>query len=297
MRNINQKAWNLLLSDEKTALNLQYGMNKSSWEAGEVMNKSHYKYLEIKYRAEAFLKLFTEHFKYFENIIPEGVTGSKEVIRYIDLVITNREKLNTAVHIIKEEFGQWLDRDTQISEQMKKWEKSENAYAHSLYHLIKEFDRWNNFRILPPDIQEPSAFKRRNKKVHLKHIKITSTVPEISIPKIKKILGKGSGSKVYLPLITNQNNLYIISVRNTAPVIKQTTELNLYIFKAQKEAEIYITLIKDYLQQEKKTCNDGLQFWPKYRDAIKVAINYELIQKIVPSRRYLILALNKLEFY
>ena len=43
------KAWQILNKDEKTALMLTFNQKKSSWEAGDIMDKSHYKYLEITY--------------------------------------------------------------------------------------------------------------------------------------------------------------------------------------------------------------------------------------------------------
>lgn len=299
MRNINPQAWAILLPDEKTALNLQYSLNKSSWEAGEVMNKSHYKYLEIKYRAEAFLKLFTEYFQYFNNLIPDGVTGDARVLKYMDLVISQRYKVPQALTLIHGGPG-WDNPHWEevLTQQMKKWEISENPYAHSFYQIIKEFDRWNNHRILPVTIQEPSAFKRRNKKVYLKHIKITASVPGISVSKISQILGPSNkGPRIYLPLITDSQEVYCLAIRDTKPVYQQITSLNLYVFKTEEVALEYINLLYEYITQDKKTCNTGLIFWPKYRDIIKRALNYEAIHKIVPSRRYLILALNKLEFY
>lgn len=299
-KKFNQKAWGMLLENEKMALSLQYVMSKSSWEAGEIMDKSHYKYLEIKYRAETFLKMFTDHFEKLDEVIPSDIRGSQEVREYFVLCIEKRMKLPEVYDILNEKYGYTgkRTRELQIIEQMRAWEKSENAYELVTYNLIKEFDRWNNFRILPIDIQEPSAFKRRNKKVHLKHIKTTCTVPEISVEKIKKILGAKRGQpKVYMPIITDENKLYLIEIRKTEPAIKQASELNLYLFEDKLHATEYIELLKGYVEPKIKKCIEGLQFWPKYRESIKRALNYEAIQKIVPSRRYLQLALQKLAFH
>lgn len=299
-KKFNQKAWGMLLEDEKMALSLQHVMSKSSWEAGEIMDKSHYKYLEIKYRAETFLKMFTDHFEKLDEVIPSDIRGSQEVREYFVLCIEKRMKLPEVYDILNEKYGYTgkRTRELQIIEQMRAWEKSENAYELVTYNLIKEFDRWNNFRILPIDIQEPSAFKRRNKKVHLKHIKTTCTVPEISVEKIKKILGAKRGQpKVYMPIITDENKLYLIEIRKTEPAIKQASELNLYLFEDKLHATEYIELLKGYVEPKIKKCIEGLQFWPKYRESIKRALNYEAIQKIVPSRRYLQLALQKLAFH
>ena len=58
MNEIQNKAWNLLTEKEKQALTLGLGYAKSSWEVGEMMGLSHYKFLELKERAERFFKLF-----------------------------------------------------------------------------------------------------------------------------------------------------------------------------------------------------------------------------------------------
>jgi hypothetical protein len=50
MELLTSKAWGLLTEEEQTALKLQLGLGKSSWQASEIMGKAHYKYLEIKKR-------------------------------------------------------------------------------------------------------------------------------------------------------------------------------------------------------------------------------------------------------
>src|SRR5690606_16454524 len=87
---MSKKAWNLLLPDEKMALTLSVINEKSTWEAGELMNKSHYKYLEILQRAKTFLAIFQRHFKLFDELIPSYVYGNSEVKEYFRLVIEKR---------------------------------------------------------------------------------------------------------------------------------------------------------------------------------------------------------------
>ncbi len=54
-------------------------------------------------------------------------------------------------------------RDKVMDNILYKMQKSTNKGEKDLFDLIIEFDRWNNFRILPKNWQQPSAFKRRNK--------------------------------------------------------------------------------------------------------------------------------------
>ena len=69
MNEIQNKAWNLLTEKEKQALTLGLGYAKSSWEVGEMMGLSHYKFLELKERAERFFKLFEGYFSKYPSLV------------------------------------------------------------------------------------------------------------------------------------------------------------------------------------------------------------------------------------
>lgn len=300
MGQLNKKAYSILSEKEKLVLNLQHLEKKSSWEAGEVLDLAHYKLLEIQYRANHFFKLFTSYFTLFPELICEEVSGNKEVKKYLELVIEKRLPVHEAYNQLNEAFGFTgkNQRDREIEEQLTTWGKSDNAYELALYDLVKEFDRWNNFRVLPPSLREPSAFKRRNKNILKKHIKVTTSVPDISIEKIEKLFGHKKGYKaIYLPIITETRNVVVFKLKGNDKTISELTTLNLYMFDSASRANEYIQLIFEYTQQGTKKCKVGLEFWPKYREIIKAAINYEPIQKIVPARRYLQLALKKLTYY
>lgn len=296
---MNKLAWGILTEDEKSAVTLQHVHEKSSWQAGEILNKSHYKYLEIKYRGEQFLKLFTQHFSLFDTIVPINTSGNQEVKDYFTITIQQRRKVSEAYTELNTRYGYTGNnqREEEVIKQMKAWEQSDNPYDLTLYNLIKEFDRWNNFRILPIQIQEPSAFKRRNKKAHQKNIKISSTIPDISIPKIKKLFGERSKDKViWIGIISQRRDSHLIAIKDTASVQEQITQINFYIFEDKAIAKEYLELVFDYTQPAAKKCKDGLEFWPRYREVIKLARNYEAIQKIVPSRKTLQMALNKISY-
>lgn len=61
---------------------------------------------------------------------------------------------------------------------MKRLKESEDEWDKDTLRLILEFDRWNNFRILPRMLQQPSAFKRRSNK----RIRYTSNISLIEYP-------------------------------------------------------------------------------------------------------------------
>lgn len=60
MNEFQKKAWDCLTQKEQQSLFLQLSENKSSWEAGEILKLSHYKYLEIRERSEKFFRLFSD---------------------------------------------------------------------------------------------------------------------------------------------------------------------------------------------------------------------------------------------
>lgn len=293
---LNDKAWNMLTMDERSALRLQLGLGKSSWQSGEIMKRSHYKYLEIKYRAEHFLKLFTEYINLFGEVIPPNVSGNKDVLNYLRLCIEDRMKPMAALEILNKEkriIKSVLNE--KIINQVEEWQDSKNAYEVTLYNLVMDFDRWNNFRILPKAVQEPSAFKRRIKNSYKKQIKVTTNIPTISLDKLIKHYQTKNNPSVWVPLIyKNQPAVFKMKLNNQSYSIFKT--IGLYVFDYKKDAEEYIEAVAEYTGKGKKACTDGLDFWPKYREQIKKAKNYMDIQKITPSRKYLQTALSKLEY-
>lgn len=292
---LNKLAWQLLTDDEKMALSLQLGMEKSSWESGEIMARSHYKYLEIKYRATHFLKMFTEHLDVYETLFPKYITGDKLAIRYFDLCIGERNKPMVAIEKIIIEFGKThrLVINEKIVDTLKKWDKEDNIYNKVCLELVKEFDRWNNFRILPKDIQEPSAFKRRIKNAHKKQLKVALGIHPIALKKLRQLYETKTSPYVYLALIQEKPELFKMKVNKGSMYIFNS--LGLYVFKDLKTATTYINEIHVYTSKGLKECTDGLDFWPIYRDLIKESVNYHDVMKITSSRKHLQLAMEKFQ--
>ena len=298
MRKINEKAWSILKDEERTALNLQYGMSKSSWQSGEIMARSHYKYLEIKYRAERFLRIFTEHFELYDVVIPEYINCDEVVFYYLTRCLRMRMKPMDALVEWNKTHKRKIEKselNEKVEAQINKWKESESPDEKVVLELVKEFDRWNNFRILPRNCQEPSAFKRRVKNVYKRRVRLTTALPDLSIRKIKKIFLAKRKPCLYLPII-NKKRLIIIPILTNKKTLEVFKELQLYIFKDQEEAADYAKLIFKYVSKTDRECKDGLEFWPTYRESIKRAVNYEAIDNIIPSRRHLLMALSKHEF-
>lgn len=288
---INSEAWDILNDDEKTALSLSLGHGKSTWESGEVMGKAHFKYLEIQKRAQKFLEIFTNHFTKYGGLFPVELTLSFPFKEYLQLTILERLNISRATRKMEDQnYSIATRRNKLIVREIEKLRGGTKEPAIDLYNLIMDFDRWNNFRILPIEIQEPSAFKRRNKARNNKHLKNITTLPQFSILKIKEKFGyRGKYPKLYLPLISNylDDSFTIVQIKDDPKIINTITDIGLFIFSDRVKGEEFAKLIADYYLNCKKSCRTGQKFWPEFRVLITEATNHKKIENIHKSRTYL----------
>jgi len=297
----NEQAWAILKEDEKLALTLKHGHGKSTWEAGEIMDKAHYKFLEIEARAKKFLKIFTEHFEMFGELIPPGVKIEPRFLKYLELTMRDRKSIPEVIYEIGDTVFSILSfRERLMIEEMEKMLKVEKVTYRSLALLILEFDRWNNYRILPRELQEPSAFKRRNKKNDIKNIKniweLNSFVVDL-IHKKYQIPETIQGKIMYVPLPSKLLPVekYMLVAKYSEKSLKELTRLGLYAFSKRVFAQEFLDLILSYKAGNFKHPKEGLKFWPKYRLSTKNAINYNFIQKRIASRKFLDSALRDMD--
>lgn len=288
------KAWDILTEDEKLAITLSINHKKSTWEAGEIMGKAHYKYLEIQARAKTFFMMFTEYLKKTNNLlIPEGVYLDKDVIEFIRLTIIERMGYRSAIKNMGNTALMISSaRERIIEECMEQLLMDENPLAIDLYDLILDFDRWNNFRILPISIQEPSAFKRRNKTRLIKHLKNMKNLHDFHIDRfiMKFKYKRGDLKYAYLPLISDmfKNGYKVVKIKNRKHIIHYISkQFTLYVFKDEDDADDYGYLVEGYLNNLNKNCKHGQIFWPKFRKIITKASNYNEVNNIIPRRKNL----------
>lgn len=292
------KAWEILTDEEKAALSLSINHSKSSWQAGEILQKAHYKYLEIQARAKHFFKIFTLYFKkYNDQLIPPTSDMIWELQEFILCTIQNRMGYRETLKYI----GKGTDLTHKIAKRRyitmimyMEWLKEHSDEQHrDLHDLIVEFDRWNNFRILPEEIQQPSAFKRRNKTRLLKHLKNLKAIEPYHIDKLVNSYSAPNSytrPTLYLPLISDSfpSGYSILRIKDKAKIVKHISKnLRLYMFKDKDLADDYAVLVSDYLNKTNKNCKQGQTFWPEFRLVIKNAQNYNLINNIIPRRQKL----------
>lgn len=292
---INKKAFTILTKDEQASLALQQVHGKSTWQAGEIMKKSHYKYLEINQRAKKFFAVFQEHFNIFGQLIPDGLKLDEDFVKYLHATIELRLPVKVAAsRIDKPNWAVKKHRDEILATEIIKLGKDKRASAVALYTVIMEFDRYNNFRILPSSVQEPSAFKRRNKTRFKKHLTTSLSLTPYVKDRIIQLFGRKKATDVgYIVLADNETNkteVVMVSAANT--VVETLSSISIYIFKEKTTAEEYKELVDSYLILENKGPKDGLKFWPKYRTIVQEALNFTNLHNIVPSRINLMNALK-----
>lgn len=298
---LNEKAWAILKYEEQTALSLKHGYKKSSWEAGEIIGKAHYKYLELEQRAKQFLTMFTEHFEMYDDIIPDWVKIDKRVKRYFFFTIEKRYTIRESIEKINDpEFKKSKSRTEIIIKALKKLADSESVAEKNLAILVFDFDRWNNYRILPRDIQEPSAFKRRNKKYDIRNIQNLLSMSPFSVEMIVKTfkVNHGNTKVLWMPIFSRHlsGDDSIIPIHQSVKTIGEVSKIGYFLFTRLERAKIFYKLVQEYdLETKGKSCVDGQRFWPEYRDAVKHAVNYNQIKKRIPSRKFLESALKDLD--
>ncbi len=302
MEKIDERAWGLLDTEEQTAITLQHVYGKSTWEAGEIMERAHYKYLEIKARAEKFLRIFTEYFKDM-GVLVKTDTPSPAFKAYLQSVILERKTIKEAKTIVlkahKTPFKKW---DDFISKQMDILIASPDPDDVRLLHLVLDFDRWNSHRILPIKYQEPSAYKRRHKNMYKRQIKVMTELSPLIVNLIEKRHKVESRENcLYLPIVYGDySNHRTLRILNSGPVIRKISDYGLYLYQSEEDAEEFIEVIQSYNLTSKQSCRQGQIFWPKYRIAIKKALNILLVERVIPSRANLdqvLLPLRKSDEY
>lgn len=288
MKQNEEIAWNMLTDIEKNSLMLTLTQGMSSWEAGEILKLSHYKYLELKERAEKFFKLFADYFSIgIESLFSPQTVADPRFRDYIEAclekrvirkeAITYSGDASLVVPTISRKF---------ILKNMELLRHSENPIDVRLYKLIMEFDRWNNWRILPRTIQQPSAYKRRNNKRDKVYITYLNKIPEYKINAIMDIFWyvprKPSKQKYYIPLVSStlfEDGYKVIPIKTDETTLERLSKLCIYVFKEESQADVFGYMVTNYYENG-MTANQGQKYWPEYRDCLTRTVNYNKVNNI-----------------
>lgn len=282
MEEYQKKAWSCLLDIEKQSLYLNFSQGLSSRKAGEMLKLAHYKYLEVKARSERFFKLFSDYFhKYPDLVDPKGVTTPR-FRDYLYACIYQRMKKNDALYSVGD--SKWLlykiSTDLMSKELQKLKDSKEGSWDHDLYKLLIEFDRWNNFRILPRKFQAISAFGRKTQKKYKSYVQYLHRIPDSKIrAMVDKYWYSGKKDVVYVTMLSNSfdNGYIVMPIRKSDLSI--FSQMRIYAYEDSMQADMYGVLL---IQFHERTLNrrDGLCYWKEYREVIEKSINYAYINNL-----------------
>lgn len=280
------KALSHLKADERQALVLVKSNGKSSWEAGEIIEKAHYKFLEILSRGKRFVELFATHYTVYDQLIPDEITISPTIKTYLNLVMgSKRVKPSDARAQMNDDFFKKGANQAKLFEfEFKKWEYSKNTHELYFLYLVKEFDKWNNYRILPIELQEPHAFPRRNKRRY--EYMLTSgwkkNSQQIDDYKDTYIAHGNTPDRnlLYFVLFEDfKRGLYhIVKVnKNEINLVEELSRKRHYLFAHAdlKTLENIVFSCLTFFAIDYRTPNQGLKFWNEFRSLIVKAYNYK----------------------
>lgn len=289
MNEAQQKAWNCLTEREQQSLFLQLSAQKSTWEAGEILKLSHYKYIEIRERSEKFFKLFTDFFELHESIFRPDCPCERNFQDYIEGCIEKRLSRKEASIYTGDSTMQLAKVTTEnILRNMKRLSESHNPWDIDTRRLILEFDRWNNARILPGLIQQPSAFKRRANKKDKIYIKyLLRKVPTWKLRRLEArfkspLRGTKNKKRYWVALINSviyPDGYKVIPIKRDFAVLQEFTKFYMYVFEERDMADSFGFMIATYFIKTSDV-KLGQKFWPEYRACIESAVNYNQVNNI-----------------
>ena len=299
MTSAQSQAWNCLKPIEQQSLFLQVSEGKSSWEAGNILGVTHYKYIEIRERSHKFFKLFTDFFEEHGSIFRPDSPCDPQFKDYIEACIEKRLKYREAI-LASGDSANLVPcvSKRNIIKNMELLQSSEDPWDICTRRLIFEFDRWNNYRILPRLLQQPSAFKRREnkrEKILLKYI--LNHNPDFVLERIRErwfYKVKPSKEAYWVALISKKlytDGYYLLKVKPCDEVIEELSRFYLYIFNNREDADTYGFLATQYIDRT-SSIKLSQKFWPEYREIIHKAINYNKVNNLECSIRNLDMAYN-----
>lgn len=274
-----EKAWEMLTPNEQNSLFLSLSQGLSTKKTGEIMKISHYKYLELKARSERLFKLFSEYFQVHPSLIRPRSVLEEPFKYYLEACIEKRLPKSEAIEYAGEES--WLLNPVNtkcIIRNMNNLKLSEDPWDKDLYALIQEFDRWNNFRILPLQLQTSSPYKRRETKKYIIYFRYLKSIPYNNIIYLVNKYHKAGTNRNYTAVFSDKfsEGFLIISLKKSSKVLDIFTNKRLYVFEDINQAREFALMILNY-SRESTNPKSGLHFWKKFKELITYALNYKEI--------------------
>lgn len=281
MERYQQQAWECLTPKEQNTLFFSKAKGLSTWEGGEILKLAHYKYLEIKARAGKFFKMFSDYFEKYPSLVnPEAPLDNNFRDFIFGAMVKRLPKIEARLHSGDPTWVSPEITNRRIVINMERLRYSKSDWDKDLYALITEFDRWNNYRILPRSLQAPSAFNRRVQRKQKLYVRYLYKIPTVRIQMIyDKYHKKGPTSRRYWISLINEtifpkNGYGIIPISRDEKVLEELCKLRIYVFETKLDAEKFGVLLASYFESI-DTIPNGLDWWKTYRTIISKAINFK----------------------
>lgn len=281
METYQEQAWDCLTKKEQDSLFLNISRGLSTRRTGEILGVSHYKYLEMKARAEKFFKMFSDYFYLHPSLIRPGAPLTEAFKDYLYGCILKRLPKDEAINYAGDSAWVLKEFNTKkITVNMERLSRSEDPWDKDLYTLIMEFDRWNSFRILPQLLQAPSAYKRRTNKKYKIYLRYLHRIPDFKIRYILDTYWKKRGDRRYIALVSSifEYGYQVVPVGKSDKITDSLTGMKIYIFDEQLDAEDFGVQVSRYF--EIGDPHSGLKFWKTFNELIEKAINYREINNM-----------------
>lgn len=281
MKKNREKAWSYLTDQEKQSIYLTTGQGLSGWQAGEILQVTHYKYLELKARSETLFKLFSDYFEAHHDLVNPSAQISPAFRDYLYGSIEKRLPTHeAAIYAGDSRWSTVKVRESEILQGMKALKQSSNIWDTNLYQLIIEFDRWNNFRILPTVLQAKSPYKRKSNRQAKAYFKYLKNVNPNTITRIIKTLSYKGKNPLFIALFSQEleGGFTVIPIKGDKKNVEYLNFRRIYIFSTKLEAISFATLVIRY--DMIYTSKDGLKFWKDYQETVEKAVNYSQISHV-----------------
>lgn len=285
MESHQEKAWDILTDLERNSLYLQMSQGQSSWEAGEILGISHYKYLELRERSVKFFKMFSEFYEKYPCLFRPDCPVEDRFRDFIEGCIEKRLSRKQAITYCGDSSQVITEvRRKVILRNIDRLKHSDNEWDIDIYKMIMEFDRWNNSRILPRSIQQMSAYKRRNNKREKIYINYLQSIPDWKIKALIDVFTYNPKTRKahYIALFSQElfeDGYQVLSVKPDKETLEKLSNLYIYIFERKELADTFGYMVSTYLEKIKGP-RLGIQFWQEYRTALDYAINYKQVNNI-----------------
>ena len=271
MRAKQQLAYDHLTEPERMALSLVIVSERTKKEASVIMNLAPYKFTEIYLRARKFFVMFTEFYEDHTYIVPPSLRTDTIFLLYLSLLL--KRKTNKVL-LTGPTFLALVDSKARKAHWDELMRSLNNSRRTDSIQLLQEFDRWNNYRILPKQYQLQPAFPRRKNRA-LK--KISNNLYAISDHGWDLLIQRYGTNDLppmnFIPIIQT-GDFRAYAIRGTQPVTDYMTRNRIPVFIEEKVAKEFAELLWDYQRLKKRSTYSARKFWANFRILIKKAYNY-----------------------